>query len=217
MRNNYLKMLSDLNSGLTVMGELIEKAIYSSVSILESQSVFSLMEARGLEEKINRQEKEIESLCVQIILKQQPVAKDLLAVSAALKMITDMERIGDNAYDIASIAEKLNAQKGVHLHSIIEMAHATAKMVTDSIAAFIKQDVEAAKAIIMRDDVIDDLFHRVKDELVLLIADVPGAAGPQIELLMIAKYFERIGDHAVNIAEWVIYSITGEGKDITNS
>ena len=217
MRNNYLKMLAELNSELTVMGELIEKAIYSSVSILESQSVFSLIEARGLEDKINRQEKEIENLCVQIILKQQPVAKDLLAVSAALKMITDMERIGDNAYDIASIAEKLNDRKGIHMHSVIEMAHATAKMVTDSIDAYVKQDVEAAKAIIRRDDVIDGLFHTVKDELVLSIADIPGEAGPQIDMLMIAKYFERIGDHAVNIAEWVIYSITGKGKDVADS
>ena len=157
-------------------------------------------------------EREIESICLKLLLQQQPVAKDLRVISAALKMITDMERIGDQAEDIAEIITFLNGRTGEECHDIRLMAEATIKMVNDSIDAYVKRDVNLAKAVEDYDDVVDEAFLRVKKTLISMIAENSADGEYAIDLLMIAKYFERIGDHAVNVAEWVEFSVTGIHK-----
>lgn len=161
------------------------------------------------EDEINRKERDIESICMKLLLEQQPVARDLRVISSALKMISDMERIGDQAYDIAEIAKFIknsNVKSKIHIK---DMAAAATKMVTDSVESFVKKDVELARSVMVYDDKVDNLFDCVKDELVQLITEDKANGEFCIDLLMIAKYLERIGDHAVNIAEWVEYSITG--------
>lgn len=162
--------------------------------------------------KIDQMEREIESICLKLLLQQQPVAKDLRVISAALKMITDMERIGDQAEDIAEIITFLNGRTGEECHDIRLMAEATIKMVNDSIDAYVKRDVNLAKAVEDYDDVVDKAFLRVKKTLISMIAENSADGEYAIDLLMIAKYFERIGDHAVNVAEWVEFSVTGIHK-----
>jgi phosphate transport system protein len=157
-------------------------------------------------------EREIESICLKLLLQQQPVAKDLRVISTALKMITDMERIGDQAEDIAEIITFLDGRTGEECHDIRLMAEATIKMVTDSIDAYVKQDLELAKSVSDHDDVVDDAFDRVKQTLIKMISENTADGEYALDLLMIAKYFERIGDHAVNIAEWVEFSVTGVHK-----
>ena len=163
------------------------------------------------EDDIDQKEKDIESLCLKLLLQQQPVAKDLRVISSALKMITDLERIGDQAADISEIVIMMNGapyvQKLIH---IPQMATATVKMVTESIDAFVKKDAAIAKAVIEYDDVVDNLFDKVKFDLIELIRSDNPNSEQAIDLLMIAKYFERIGDHACNVAEWAVYSITGK-------
>ena len=157
-------------------------------------------------------ERHIESLCLKLLLQQQPVAKDLRLISAALKMITDMERIGDQASDISEIIQFLGGRTGAECEDISLMAQAAIKMVTDSIDAFVKKDLDLAQAVIAHDDVVDDYFDKVKASLITMIAKIPEDGEYALDLLMIAKYFERIGDHAVNIAEWVEFSVTGVHK-----
>lgn len=154
-------------------------------------------------------ERDIETLCLKLLLRQQPVAGDLRQISAALKMITDMERIGDQAEDIAEIIAFLNGRSGAECGDIDKMAKAATKMVTNSIEAFVKRDVELAKEVIAQDDIVDDYFNRVKQDLIERISSDPSDGEFALDLLMIAKYFERIGDHATNIAEWVMFSVTG--------
>lgn len=164
---------------------------------------------KQLEQDIDQKERDIETLCFRLLLRQHPVAKDLRMVSAALKMISDMERIGDQASDIVEIARYVQPgelEKSIHIQ---EMADATMKMVTDSIDSFVKKDLKLARKVMKDDDVVDGLFDQVKKELIGLIASDSDKGESYIDLLMIAKYFERIGDHATNIAEWVEYSITG--------
>lgn len=151
-------------------------------------------------------ERDIETLCLKLLLRQQPVAGDLRQISAALKMITDMERIGDQAEDIAEIIAFLNGRSGAECGDIDKMAKAATKMVTNSIEAFVKRDVELAKEVIAQDDIVDDYFNRVKQDLIERISSDPSDGEFALDLLMIAKYFERIGDHATNIAEWVMFS-----------
>lgn len=158
-------------------------------------------------------EREIESICLKLLLQQQPVARDLRQISAALKMITDMERIGDQAEDIAEIISYLNGRTGEECRDIRSMAEAAIKMVTDSIDAYVKQDLTLAKAVSDYDDVVDDCFDRVKQTLIQMISDNDADGEYALDLLMIAKYFERIGDHAVNIAEWVEFSVSGIHKN----
>ena len=157
-------------------------------------------------------EREIESICLKLLLQQQPVAKDLRVISAALKMITDMERIGDQAEDIAEIIPFLKGKTGAEFDDFKLMAEATCKMVTDSIDAYVRQDVKLAKSVLEHDDIVDDAFRKMKDTLIKMIADNNADGEYAIDLLMIAKYFERIGDHATNIAEWVEFSVTGVHK-----
>ena len=208
MRNKFDSQLEKLNLELITMGALCEDAISASVKGFLDDDDALCQKAVETEDEINRKERDIESICMKLLLEQQPVARDLRVISSALKMISDMERIGDQAYDIAEIAKFIknsNVKSKIHIK---DMA-AAAKMVTDSVDSFVKKDVELARAVMAYDDKVDNLFNCVKDELVQLITEDKANGEFCIDLLMIAKYLERIGDHAVNIAEWVEYSITG--------
>ena len=209
MRNKFDHQLEKLNLELITMGALCEDAISASVKGLLDDNDELCQKAVSTAEEINRKERDIESICMKLLLEQQPVARDLRVISSALKMISDMERIGDQAYDIAEIAKFIknsNVKSRVHIK---EMAAAAIKMVTDSVDSFVKKDIELARAVMDYDDKVDNLFNCIKDELVQLISEDRANGEFCIDLLMIAKYLERIGDHAVNIAEWVEYSITG--------
>ena len=209
MRNKFDHQLEKLNLELITMGALCEDAISASVKGLLDDNDELCQKAVSTEEEINRKERDIESICMKLLLEQQPVARDLRVISSALKMISDMERIGDQAYDIAEIAKFIknsNVKSRVHIY---ELAAAAIKMVTDSVDSFVKKDIELARAVMDYDDKVDNLFNCIKDELVQLISEDRANGEFCIDLLMIAKYLERIGDHAVNIAEWVEYSITG--------
>lgn len=209
MRNKFDSQLEKLNLELITMGALCEDAISASVKGFLDDDDALCRKAVETEDEINRKERDIESICMKLLLEQQPVARDLRVISSALKMISDMERIGDQAYDIAEIAKFIknsNVKSKIHIK---DMAAAATKMVTDSVESFVKKDVELARAVMVYDDKVDNLFDCVKDELVQLITEDKANGEFCIDLLMIAKYLERIGDHAVNIAEWVEYSITG--------
>ena len=166
-----------------------------------------------LDAEIDQKERDIENLCLKLLLQQQPVAKDLRQISAALKMITDMERIGDQAEDIAEIIKFLNGRTVENGALIREMASAAIKMVTESVDAFVKHDIMLAEKVVSDDDIVDRYFDQVKQKLIERIAQQPADGEYALDLLMIAKYFERIGDHAVNLAEWVIFSVTGVHKE----
>ena len=195
------------------MGSLCEEVIaLASQSLTEGDAALAAR-VSPLDAEIDRKEREIESLCLKLLLQQQPVARDLRQISAALKMITDMERIGDQAEDIAEIVRFLGGRGAEHGGLLREMARSTIKMVTESVDAYVKHDTALAEKVIAEDDVVDDYFARVKKALIDRIADDPADGGFALDLLMIAKYFERIGDHATNIAEWVIFSVTGEHKE----
>lgn len=211
MRNRFDTELENLNLELIKMGSLIETSIETSAKALINQDLDLIKKVNELEIEIDEMEKTIESHCLKLLLQQQPVASDLRIISTALKMITDMERIGDNAEDIAEIARFLVNQKFIKdLVHIPQMAEATISMVKRSIDAFVNKDQELAKQVCKDDDIVDDLFQVVKKELIQKIHEKEDNGEQAIDLLMIAKYFERIGDHAENIAEWVIFSITGE-------
>lgn len=210
MREYFDIELANLNNQLIGMGTLVEKAIKNTIEIIISGNTEGLEEARENEELINSAEKKIQNHCLRLLLHQAPVAQDLRYVSSALKMITDLERIGDQAIDIAEMSKYINNRSHtVHMTHIAEMASQSAEMVTMAIEAFVKKDMVLAKAVKDRDDVIDDLFDRVKSETVEIIHLNKELGMEAIDLMMIAKYLERIGDHAVNIAEWVAFSITG--------
>ena len=213
MRNRFDRQLQVLNDELIEMGSLIEQAIEMACSALVRQDVEKAQKAISFDEEIDHQERDIESLCMKLLLQQQPVAKDLRLISAALKMITDMERIGDQAEDIAEIVRFLGGRGAEHGGLLREMARSTIKMVTESVDAYVKGDITLAGQVIAEDDVVDDYFARVKRALIERIAKDPSDGEFALDLLMIAKYFERIGDHATNIAEWVIFSITGQHKE----
>ncbi len=210
MRNRFDRQLEKLNNELIHMGSLIEHAIEMAVSALVNQNVDKAQEAIEFDAEIDRQEKEIESLCMKLLLQQQPVASDLRLISSALKMITDMERIGDHASDISEMTILMASTPYiVNPKQIQGMAKETTDMVIKSIDAYVNKDIELAKKVIEQDDVVDDLFMQVKQELIMLINKSAEDGEQATDILMVAKYFERIGDHATNIAEWVIYSITG--------
>lgn len=211
MRNRFEKELENLNLELIKMGSLIENSIEASAKSLIGQDLSLVKKVNEYEIEIDEMEKKIESHCLRLLLQQQPVATDLRIISTALKMITDMERIGDNAEDIAEIAKYLANQKFIkELVHIPQMAEATIDMVRKSIDAFVNKDKELALEVCAADDIVDDLFDIIKNELIEMIHRDKDNGEQAIDLLMIAKYFERIGDHAQNIAEWVIFSITGE-------
>ncbi len=210
MRTHFDQQLEQLHVELITMGALCEDAISASAKALLDGDSALVPKAYTAEREIDRKEREIETLCLRLLLQQQPVARDLRIISSALKMISDMERIGDQASDIADISKEIQNSGAISMVHIKDMAEATIKMVTDSVESFVKEDLPLARAVIDYDDVVDGLFDRVKGELVGLISQNPANGGPCLDLLMIAKYFERIGDHAVNIAEWVEFSMTGK-------
>ena len=214
MRTRFDEQLAQMNNSLLKMGSLIEHAIAMAATALTEQDVELAKKAIEIDDEIDNMEKEVEAICLKLILHQQPIATDLRLISTALKMITDMERIGDHATDISEIT--LLLAKAVYIKKpehIKQMAEETIKMVGKSIDAYVNKDIETANAVIKSDDVVDELFCAVKRDLIDLIHEDTKNGEQAMDLLMIAKYFERIGDHAVNIAEWVIFSITGEHKN----
>ena len=210
MRNRFDEQLNTLNNELITMGALCEEAISSAVKLLIDNDVKMKDNVYEADKQIDQKERDIETLCMKLLMQQQPVASDLRTISSALKMISDMERIGDQATDIAEIAEYAYGSGMESETHIADMARATIQMVTDSIDSFVKKDVDLAHTVIEHDNIVDDLFDKVKGELISAVQQRAVNAEALIDLLMIAKYFERIGDHAENIAEWVIYSITGK-------
>lgn len=213
MRSRFDEQLELLNKELLEMGALIEHAIESASKALINQDIDSAKKAIEFDREVDQKEKDIESLCLKLLLQQQPVARDLRQISAALKMITDMERIGDQAADISGIVIYLAGAPYIKkLEHLPQMADAAIRMVKGSIDAYVKKDLTLAKKIIDMDDIIDDLFVVIKNELIEHIHEKVENGEQAVDLLMVAKYFERIGDHAQNIAEWVEYSITGKHK-----
>ncbi len=213
MRSRFDEQLHALGTELIEMGMLVEQSIRHASEALVKQDKEQAACAILEDKEIDNKEREIESLCLKLLLQQQPVARDLRLISAAMKMITDMERIGDQAADIAEIVTYLSDEPyAMELTDLTRMAEATIRMVTGSIDAYVKHDVTMAKDIIALDDEIDALFVTVKQELIALIRTGVSNGSQAIDLLMIAKYFERIGDHAQNIAEWVEYALTGKHK-----
>ena len=213
MRNSFNEQLEQLNVELIKMGALCEEAISAATKALLERDLQLGERARVLEQEIDHKERDIENQCMKLLLRQQPVAGDLRAVSAALRMISDMERIGDQASDIAEIARDMEESRLRRTVPMAEMARAAIGMVTDSVDAFVRGDLELAHNVLREDDQVDRLFLQVREELITLIA--AGENGSVcLDLLMVAKYFERIGDHAVNIAEWVEYSLTGAHKSV---
>lgn len=216
MRNKFDEQLHRLDEQLTQMGELCEAAIAKTTKALESSDKEQARIIISEDEEIDQLEKDIERLCLKLLLQQQPVAKDLRRISAALKMITDMERIGDQTSDIAEIilSSKDWAPADEDIHVIGKMASEVSKMVRDSVTAYVKKDLELARDVMKADDAIDEYFEEVRDEMIDFIKEEKGENGKKIfDLIMVTKYLERIGDHATNIAEWVEFSITGVHKD----
>ena len=203
MRSRFDKELAQLNSELINMGTLIEEAIQNAVGAAHRAVDFDV--------DVDQKEKDIENICYKLLLHQQPVAGDLRLITAALKMVSDMERIGDQAADISELTIAMSQKPYIkNLEHIRSMAKETMIMVIDSLQAFVDRDLDKAHAVIEHDDVVDDLFMTVKKEIIEIIHNRPDDGDQATDLLMVAKYFERIGDHATNIAEWVIFSITGE-------
>ena len=213
MRSKFDQQLAALNQELTEMGATCAQAIGLAAQALEQQDVALAAPVGQLEEQTNEQERTIEALCLKLLLQQQPVARDLRQISAALKMITDMERIGDQSEDIAEIVCILNGRGVEDFDILLEMARSAIKMVTDSVNAYVKHDIILAEKVVSDDDTVDACFEKVKTALIDRIAQNPADGAYALDLLMIAKYFERIGDHAVNIAEWVMFSVTGVHKE----
>jgi len=214
MRNRFDQQLYELNREIIEMGAMCEEAIASAAKALSTRDMKLAAKVSENRSAIDQMERDIEGRCMKLLLHQQPVARDLRLISAALKMITDMERIGDQAEDIAEIVTFLNGHTMEGMELIYEMAREAIRMVTESVDAFVKKDVELARKVITRDDVVDDFFSKVKCGIITLITEQPADGEFALDLLMISKYLERIGDHAVNIAEWVIYSVTGTHKEV---
>ena len=215
MRTRFDEQLEMLNHHLLEMGLLIERSIESATQALIDQNVAAARSAIAADSEIDQKEREIESLCVKLLLQQQPVAKDLRLISAALKMITDMERIGDQAADISELVIYLANEPYIkELTHLPEMSRQAIQMVRGSLDAFVKRDLALARAVMAMDDRVDELFDIIKNELIEHLRMNSSSGTQAIDLLMIAKYFERIGDHAQNIAEWVEYALTGSHKGV---
>ena len=211
MRSRFDEDMALLHRELTEMGALCEEAIALTAKALDGDRALA-GKVPGLEAEIDQAERDIESLCLKLLLRRQPVAGDLRQVSAALKMITDLERIGDQANDIADIISAIEGVDREVTERLRAMAQAAIHMVTGSIDAYVRQDVERAKNVIQFDDTIDNAFQEIKIALAAYIAQNPALGEYTLDQLMIAKYFERIGDHAANVAEWVVFAVTGVHK-----
>lgn len=212
MRERFDRQLELLHVELIKMGSLCEQAISLSCQALREGQTENTKKVFAIEDELDKKEREVENLCMGLFLKQQPVAKDLRIISAAMKLISDMERIGDQAADIMELAPYIAGGESKSKIHISEMADAASRMVTESVEAFVKSDLSLAHRVMEADDLVDGLFLKIKDELTELIRVRDLEAGTALDLFMAAKYFERIGDHAVNIAEWVEFSITGVYK-----
>lgn len=217
MRSKFDEQLALLNKEMVQMGALCEEVIGLACGALMMGSIDIAARVAPIDKEIDQKERDIESLCLKLLLQQQPVARDLRQISAALKMITDMERIGDQAEDIAEIITFLQGKTVQEQIHIREMADAASKMVTDSVEAYVNRNLELAQDVIKRDDIVDNCFDTVKKSLIQMIAANPEDGEYALDILMIAKYFERIGDHATNIAEWVLFSVTGVHEDMGDS
>lgn len=210
MRNRFDSQLELLEQQLTHMGELCEIAIAKATQALRDGNIQQAKDIMEADEEIDQMEKEIERLCLKLLLQQQPVARDLRRISAALKMITDMERIGDQTSDIAEIVISAKHDTATDIKEVGKMATEVSKMVRDSVTAYVNKDLGLAKQVMEADDIVDDLFNTIREELVTYIKEEKGRHGHHVfDLIMVTKYLERIGDHATNIAEWVEFSITG--------
>lgn len=213
MRSRFDEQLAALNREMIEMGALCEEAIALAAGTITDGDPEQRGKVLQISADLNHMERDVETRCLKLLLQQQPVARDLRQISAALKMITDMERIGDQAEDIADISAYLEGYEGAETALIQAMAKETIQMVTDSVEAFVRSDMDLANAVLVHDDVVDDYFTKVKSSLIDLMGQSRESAEYALDFLMIAKYFERIGDHATNIAEWVIFSITGIHKE----
>ena len=212
MRNRFDQQLEELNRELIEMGAMCEDAINLTIDALDTEDTVIARKVIAVDSEIDQMERSIETMCLKLLLQQQPVASDLRQISAALKMITDMERIGDQAADIAEITTYLPAGAIDRCENISLMAKGAISMVTKSVDAFVKRDVNLAREAMADDDIVDDYFDSIKNQLIKDISEDPTEGEFALDLLMIAKYYERIGDHAVNIAEWVEFSVTGVHK-----
>lgn len=212
MRSRFDEQLALLNRELIEMGARCEEVIALAAKSMADGDVRLAKQVAPLDAEIDQKERDIESLCLKLLLQQQPVARDLRQISAALKMITDMERIGDQAADIAEIIPFFLSHNTFDCTLVCRMAQQASSMVTQSVDAFVRRDVDLARSIAKQDDLVDEDFSNVKQALISAIAREPGQGEVALDLLMIAKYFERIGDHAVNLSEWVEFSVTGVHK-----
>ena len=208
MRRYFDEQIAHLNEQMIAMGGMVESIIETACAALENNDLRKAAAIRDGDGAVDHKEREVESLCLHMLLQQQPVARDLRVISAALKMITDMERIGDQAADISEIVTMAHLTHDRPGH-FTTMARAAIDMVHRAIEAYVRQDVMLARQVMASDDIVDDLFNDVKGDVAALLQKDPSGIEEALDLLMIAKYLERIGDHAVNIAEWVMYAITG--------
>lgn len=214
MRSKFDEQLNQLNDEMMRMGTMIEDSIEKAIDALVNQKVTLAEEIMARDEEIDRQQKKIESICFNLLMQQQPVARDLRTISAAMKMVTDMERIGDHAADISEITVMLGNQPyPFSLDLIKKMATETMIMLIRSIEAYVEKDIVKAQSVIKHDDIIDALFDEVKQKLITLIHEAPDNGEQATDFLMIAKYFERIGDHATNISEWVIFAFRAQTEN----
>lgn len=214
MRTKFDTQLELLNNELISMGALCESAITLTTQALLTKDMDKAKQAMAMDKDIALKNREIESLCLKLLLQQQPVAKDLRLISSALKMITDMSRIGHQASDLAEILTFTDLSEIHNSENLLKMSQATIKMVTESIDAFVNRHLELAKAVIAYDDVVDDLFVKTRKDLIQLIIRDKKYGEQALDFLMIAKYYEKIGDHAVNIASWVVFAITGSHEEV---
>lgn len=211
MRNYYQSQLNKLDTTLIEMGSLLETAIGNALKSLKESSPEILTEAKAVEQEIDQKEKELENMCLKLILHQQPVARDFHLISSALKMITDMERIGDQADDIVQLSGHLTKGRDcAAMQVILQMGSEASKMVAGAINSYVKRDMQTANQVQNADDAVDSMFIRAKEQLVEMIKKEAAAAADAPDLLMVAKYFEGIGDHAVNMADWVVFAFTGK-------
>ena len=213
MRDFFQEQLNELNRELTKMGAACEEIIAFASDALTGWDQELVKKVQKVGTRIDESERTIETICLSLLLRQQPVARDLRQISAAMKMITDMERIGDQAEDIVDLVPHMIVHADEKFPMIREMAKAAQAMVTEAVDAYVKRDLELARKVMAHDDVVDDYFNQVKKGIIDIIAANPADGGYALDLLMIAKYFERIGDHCTNIAEWVEFDLTGHHKD----
>ena len=213
MRDLFQEQLDQLNRELTIMGAACEEIISLASQALTGLDEELQQKVSHIGTQIDQSERTIENICLKLLLRQQPVARDLRQISAAMKIITDMERIGDQAEDIVDLVPHMAVRADEKFPKIREMAKAAQAMVTEAVDAYVRQDPALARKVMAHDDIVDDYFRQVKSGIIGIIAQNPDEGEYALDLLMIAKYFERIGDHCTNIAEWVEFSVTGVHKD----